>query len=155
MYSQALAAYIFFGVYFLVRDYHVCLSDGGFPAPLWSYCLIVLLAFVFSLVAGIYHLFTAKSESLEDLEKSKILLCLVSISLLCTEFFFLSFWRIEAWNFDADVISHPRTEHSCCCRRNHNVLRRYNMFQYEAYRVLHILGNFLYLFLFNYMSLLI
>jgi hypothetical protein len=67
---SAVAAYVFFGLYFLVVDYHVCLRDG-FASPLWLYCLLVLVLFIASVVTGVYHSLTTTTESIDELEKDE------------------------------------------------------------------------------------
>ena len=62
---MALFAYVFFGVYFLCIDYHVCLNDG-LAAPLWWYCLIVLIFFCLSVTLGAKQLITVTTEELES-----------------------------------------------------------------------------------------
>ena len=66
LHCQAILAYVFFGIYFLVIDYHVCPGS-----PLWWWCLVVLTAFILSVPLGIYHTATTKVEEIEDLENDK------------------------------------------------------------------------------------
>lgn len=64
----AVISYVFFGVYFLCIDYHVCVTVRGIPSPLWFYCISVLMIFIGTIGTAIYHSATVTTEAFESIE---------------------------------------------------------------------------------------